>query len=146
MNLVLDTNIVISGLITPKGKISKLIFKDLSNSNLICPSFLFEEVRTKFEKIESITGLTNSQLNELIHRFYKNLELVEDDLIDFKFQKVAYHLVADIDKKDLLFVALSLQTGYPLWTGDKKLLKGLQKKGYKKVLSTDDLVKKLDQK
>jgi predicted nucleic acid-binding protein len=44
MDLVLDSNIVISGLITPNGTISKLILKDLNRSKLICPDFLFEEV------------------------------------------------------------------------------------------------------
>jgi predicted nucleic acid-binding protein len=37
MNLVLDSNIFISGLITPNGTISKLILRDLKDSILICP-------------------------------------------------------------------------------------------------------------
>jgi len=43
MNLVLDSNIFISGLITPNGTISKLILRDLKDSILICPEFLFDE-------------------------------------------------------------------------------------------------------
>ena len=67
---------------------------------------------------------------------------IDDDLISIKYQKEAYGLVKDIDKKDLLFVALSIQTGYTIWTGDLKLHKGLTGKGFDKIITTNELVKK----
>jgi hypothetical protein len=45
----------------------------------------------------------------------------------------------------LLFVALSLQTGYLLWSGDLKLINGLQSKDFKNVIDARglmDLIKK----
>ena len=144
MDLILDSNIVISGLITPNGTISKLILKDLKSSRLICPDFLFEEVISKFEKIKKITKLEDGQLKEMIFRFIKSIDFIDNDLIEFKYQKQAYNLVKDIDKKDLLFVALSLQTGYKLWTGDKKLLIGLSEKGFTKIINTRQLQKLID--
>ena len=128
MDYILDSNIVISGLITPNGTISKLILQDLNKSKLISPAFLFQEVISKYDKLKKITKLNDEQLNELIVRLIKRIDFVDDELIDFKFQKEAYELVKNIDKKDLLFVALSLQTGFTLWTGDKKLSEGLVKK------------------
>ena len=144
MDLVLDSNIVISGLITPNGTISKLILKDLNRSRLICPDFLFEEVISKFDKIKKITKLGDEQLKEMIFRFIKSIDFIDNNLIEFKYQKQAYNLVKDIDKKDLLFVALSLQTGYKLWTGDKKLLIGLSDKGFTKIINTKQLQKLID--
>ncbi|MDR1739210.1 MAG: hypothetical protein LBR45_00425 [Bacteroidales bacterium] len=47
-------------------------------------------------------------------------------------------LVADIDFDDFAFVALSEHLDALLWTGDKKLLNGLQQKGYKCIISTAD--------
>lgn len=140
MDLVLDSNILISGLITPNGTISKLILKDLDKSKLICPEFLFQELINKFEKIKKITKLKAYQLNEMIYRFIKKIDFIDNDLIDFTFQKQAYNLVKDVDKKDLLFVALSLQTEYKLWTGDKKLINGLRKKGFLHVIDTMELL------
>lgn len=55
MNLVLDSNIIISGLITPNRTISKLILRDLEKSKMICPDFLFEEIISKFDKIRKVT-------------------------------------------------------------------------------------------
>jgi len=105
MNLVIDTNLVISGLITPNGTISKLILKDLPNSKLICPKFLLDELNDKFEKIKKITGLSDGQVKEMTFHFLKRIDFIEDDLIDFEYQNLAYNLVHDVDKKDLLFVA-----------------------------------------
>lgn len=119
MNLVLDSNIVISGLITPNGTISKLIINNLAHSKLICPQFLFDELISKFDKIKKITNLNDDQLKELLFRFIKRIDFIENELIDIRFQKEAFELVKDIDKKDLLFIALSLKTGFKLWTGDK---------------------------
>lgn len=129
MDLVLDSNIVISGLITPNGTISKLILRDLSNSKLICPDFLLDEVIANYSKIKEITGLEDTKLNELVYRLFRRIDFLDNNLIEFKYQKQAYNLVKDIDKKDLLFIAMSLQTGYKLWTGDKKLITGLSEKG-----------------
>jgi hypothetical protein len=39
------------------------------------------------------------------------------------------------------FVVLTVDLdGYP-WTGDKELVKGLKRKGFDKILLTDDLIK-----
>lgn len=140
MGLVVDSNIIISGLITPNGTISKLILKDLSGAKLVCPGFLFNEVISKFEKIKKITKLNEDQVKELVYRLVKRIDFIDNELIDFEYQRQAYELVKEIDKKDLLFVALALQTGFELWTGDKKLQKGLRKLGFKSVIDTKDLV------
>lgn len=97
MDFVLDTNIVISALITPNRTISKLILNDLSKSRMICPEFLFEELIGKFDKIKQITGLKTDQLTELLFRFIKHIDFVDDNLIERKYQKQAYDLVKEID-------------------------------------------------
>jgi predicted nucleic acid-binding protein len=53
-------------------------------------------------------------------------------------------LVKNIDKKDLLFVALSIQTGFKLWTGDKKLMEGLKRKGFNLTIDTRQLLKQIE--
>lgn len=44
-------------------------------------------------------------------------------------------------KYDIPFVALSIELECPLWTGDKKLLKGLKKAGFGKIVNTIELIK-----
>ena len=143
MNLVVDTNIVISALITPEGTISRLLFQDLAGSQLISPHFLFDEIISKYDKIQSITKLSDEDLKELFYLLIKNIDFIDNDLISNENQKKAFTLVSDIDKKDLLFVALSIQTGFSLWSGDLKLIKGLKARGFTSVLETKEIVERI---
>ena len=81
---------------------------------------MFNEILDKYNKILKLTGFSDDQLKELIYLLLKRIDFIDDDLISIKNQKEAYELVKDIDKKDLLFIALSLQTGFTIWTGDLK--------------------------
>ena len=44
-----------------------------------------------------------------------------------------------IDENDALFVALNNHLLANLWTGDKRLLDGLRRKGYTRIMTTNDL-------
>ncbi|NOX86095.1 MAG: PIN domain-containing protein [Chlorobi bacterium] len=140
MNLVVDTNIIISLLITPSGTIADIVFNKLDKFVLISPRFMFDELLGKSEKIRKITGYSTKDLRELFYIIRENIEFIDDELITFENQKKALQLIHDIDKKDLLFLALSIQTGYPLWTGDLKLRKGLKKKGHTNIVDTNELI------
>jgi predicted nucleic acid-binding protein len=144
MNLVVDTNIIISALITPEGTISRLLLQDLADSQLISPHFLFDEIISKYDKIQSITQLSDEDLKELFYLLIKHIDFIDNDLISCENQKKAFTLVSDIDKKDLLFVALSIQTGFSLWSGDLKLVKGLKTRGFASVLETKEIVERIN--
>ena len=103
---------------------------------------MFEEILNKYDKIQSLTKLTDEQLKELIFLLLKRVDFIDNDLISEKNQQLAYDLVKDIDPNDLLFVALSIQTGFKIWTGDLKLHQGLKKKGFVNIISTRELIQK----
>lgn len=42
---------------------------------------------------------------------------------------------------DIAFVAMSIYLDAKLWTGDKKLIIGLQKYGFKRIITTEELSK-----
>jgi predicted nucleic acid-binding protein len=44
-----------------------------------------------------------------------------------------------------MHVALSLYIEGKLWTGDKKLIKGLSKKGFMDFITTNELLKYIDE-
>lgn len=55
----------------------------------------------------------------------------------------AEELTQDVDQDDVAFVALALHLDAFLWTGDKKLVKGLLKGGFEKFIDTQYLKSQL---
>ena len=60
----------------------------------------------------------------------RHIEFFDENSISTNALKVAWELVKDIDPKDMLFVALTLEVEGLLWTGDVALRKGLINKGF----------------
>ena len=50
----------------------------------------------------------------------------------------AARITSSIDPKNTAYVALALHPKCPLWTSDKKLIKGLRAKDFKHVLCTEE--------
>ena len=53
----------------------------------------------------------------------------------------AENLVADIDPKDTHYVAYSKHFRCKIWSGDKTLIRGVQKKGFTNFITTNELYK-----
>ena len=51
----------------------------------------------------------------------------------------AENIVMDIDPKDTPYVAFSMFYKCKIWSGDKALSKGLAGKGFKNIVSTEEL-------
>ena len=141
--LILDTNIVISAIIKPKGSITNLMYTELMNVPFFAPGFLFHELLVKEKKILSITGYTSEDFHEVLQIISKRITWIDIGLVDEKYVNEAKRLVDDIDPKDFAFIALSIQTGLPVWSGDLKLINGLAKKGFKNIYDPEKLKKQI---
>ena len=71
------------------------------------------------------------------------LQLYNEALIEQQHWQEADRLTVDVDSFDISYVALTLQAGGWLWTGDKKLIKHLKAMGFYRVLNTDEFYEKL---
>lgn len=61
-------------------------------------------------------------------------------MIPKKIFKIAEELTFDVDEDDTEFVALTEFVNGKLWTGDKKLRKGLIFKKWNRFISTEELL------
>lgn len=114
-----------------------LIHTKLSNSfHLI--SYL-GEILGKHEKIARISHLSIPSILEREFLIFKNIQFISEAQIEKKYWETAYQLVSDIDEKDTPYIAYSLRFQCKLWSGDKKLQKGLMDKGYSDIIHTQDL-------
>jgi predicted nucleic acid-binding protein len=139
MKVVVDSNIVFSAILNSKSKIGQLIINGSKYFEFYSIGLLKEEIIGHVDKIINLTGFTKNQFEDTFQLIISRIKFLDDRLLTDKDIIKAIDLVKDIDNDDSMFVALNNHLMANLWTGDKKLIKGLKKKGYSRILTTDDL-------
>lgn len=69
----------------------------------------------------------------------KDIIFISEEQIKISHWIAAETLVADIDPKDKHYIAYSKHFRCKIWSGDKALIKGLQKKGFTNFITTEEL-------
>jgi predicted nucleic acid-binding protein len=139
--VVVDANIVFSGILSPNGTISDLLLNSSGSLEYYSPSSIIEELENHHEKLIKISGLSESDIKFLRRRLLRKIELIDLESILTSTWKKAIELVGNVDEFDAPFIALNLEMEAPLWTGDKKLIRGLNAKGVDWVLETNQIIK-----
>lgn len=137
MKIVVDTNIIFSGLLSPNGKISDLLLNSSGKFDFYSPTYVLDELKVHRRKLLKISGFTEIELEFLKRNIFKKIDLIDLEFIRKSTWEKALELTKEVDEFDAPFVALALELTSPLWTGDKKLLIGLNKKGIDWILTTD---------
>lgn len=127
-SVVVDTNLIFSALIPKASKIREILFE--SNMTLYSPNFLITEIYKHKDKLLKSSKLTDSEFYLYFNGIIERIKFIPTDFIGKDSRQKAYDLCKDIDIKDMPFVALAIELGIPIWTGDKKLKDGLRLKGY----------------
>jgi predicted nucleic acid-binding protein len=141
-----DANIVFSGILNTNGKIGDLLINSSRYFTYIAPDFLRSEIREHYSKIVKISGLTLEQIQEAEFHIYKDITFISEEQVSSHSWVVAEILVAEVDPKDVHYVAFSKHFRCKIWSGDKELIKGLEKKGFNSFINTNDLYKLREQK
>jgi predicted nucleic acid-binding protein len=139
MKIVVDTNIIFSAILNIDSKIGEILLSSDKKFSFYSPSYLLEELDKHSAKIQKISKLSSADILRLQNIIFSHIRFIDTDIIDNKHWKTAANLCFDIDKNDIDFLVLTEYLDGNLWTGDTKLLKGLHKKSYTKVLSTSNL-------
>jgi predicted nucleic acid-binding protein len=139
MKFVVDTNIVFSAILNSQGKIANLIINGSKHFDFFTVSLLQGEIESHREKIMALTGFSNAQFAKIYQIVTDRINFVDEILLSDTDIKNALAITHDIDENDTLFVALNNLLNSRLWTGDKKLVNGLESKGYTKTISTTEL-------
>jgi predicted nucleic acid-binding protein len=139
MRIVVDSNIVFSAILNSQSRIGQIIINSSNFFQFYSVMLLKEEIKLHKDKIRSITGFTNQQFQISFQKITSRISFIDDILIPDEVISEAVNLVAGIDEKDSMFVALANFMNAKLWTGDKKLTSGLKNKGYSRTISTNDI-------
>ena len=139
MKIVVDSNIVFSAILNTQSRIGQLIINGSKFFDFYTVGLLKEEIIEHKDKIIHSTKFSQAQFNDTFQLITSRIIFVDDILLTDQDLNKAIDLVNDIDENDALFVALNNHLVANLWTGDKRLLNGLKVKGYKRILTTNDL-------
>jgi predicted nucleic acid-binding protein len=137
MKVVIDSNKIFSALISENGSISQLLSSE--NFSFIAPNFTFLEIFKYKEKIIKYSNKTEPEVLRLLNLILLEISFFNENSISKKSIQTAFDLCKDIDPLDTPFVALSIDLDAPLWTGDKKLIKGLKAKGFDNFFEEDSI-------
>lgn len=139
MIIVVDVNIIFSALITPHGKLAKILtHPNLPARRISC----YYAVVELFKHQSKIVKYSKKSVDEVIDDLFDvltSMSLYNETLIEAVHWKEAERLTVDIDSFDINYVALALQTGGVLWTGDKKLVDHLRGMGFDRIINTTEL-------
>ncbi len=131
MDLVLDANILFAALIK-ESVTSNLLIK--SGLKLYSPEFVFEEFRKHKQTILRKTKRSPEDFERLFNIYENRIVLVPFE--DLKgFEKRAEEI--SLDNEDILYFALALKLGCPIWSNDKLL----QEQDTVEILPTHELIK-----
>lgn len=140
MKVVVDSNIVFSAMINPESSIGDIILNSQDAFTFYSCEYLRQEIKDHKDKIIKITGYDEREYSEVEFLIYKQITFFSESTIPFEFWQKAADFVRDIHMDDITFVALSLFLDIKLWTGDKPLIGGLNKKGFKNVITTQEVL------
>ena len=79
---------------------------------------------------QKLTKKNEIEVLELLYLLLLQVNFYNEKDLSLSSRQAAYDLCKDIDLKDSVFVALSIELNAPLWTGDLKLKNGLIAKGF----------------
>lgn len=128
------------------GKIGDLLINSKKYFEFIAPDFLRLEIRKHYDKIIKVSKLTIEQVQEAEFQIYKNIKFISEEQITKSTWTVAQELVFDIDPKDITYIAFAKHFRCKIWSGDKVLISGLEKKNFYRFFTTDQLFQLREQK
>ena len=140
MKLVVDTNIVFSAILNQKSRIGQILMFSHPSILLYSCSYLKYELQNYHQKLADLTEKPISEIVHIEELVTKRIRFIDAEMIEDEYLQDALTLTHDVDEDDLLFVALALRIRGRLWTGDKKLEKGLRAKGFKGVIATQQIL------
>jgi predicted nucleic acid-binding protein len=128
--IIIDTNIIFSSVLSFDSQFISII---LDEKNIFAsPTYSFIEIFKHKEKILKRSKLSESQLLELLNILLNKIKFISEKMLSEMSLGYAFELCEDIDEKDTIFVAMTIELNGLLWTGDKKLIEGLKRKGFDK--------------
>lgn len=137
---IVDTNIVFSAILNPENQIADILLNSADCFEFHAPAYLRLEIEKHRDRILSLSNLGAPELEELKLIIFSRIKFINEEIIPFEIWRESARILRDIDSDDVAFLAASKFFDKDLWTGDRKLIKGLLEKGFNRLITTNELV------
>ena len=98
MKIIVDANIVFSGILNTNGKIGDLLINSKKRFDFIAPDFLRTEIKKHYSKLAKISKLTLEQIQESEFQICQDITFISEEQIKLSSWRIAEKLVADVDQ------------------------------------------------
>lgn len=139
MRIVVDSNIAFSAILNTNSKIAIILLQPKGRNNFYSTEQLLLEIKKHKKKLLEYSKCSEVELDRIITLITNKIRFINVRLIPQEAFKFAENLTNDVDVDDTEFVALTEHIRGRFWSGDKKLIEGLSKKGWRKFVTTDEL-------
>jgi predicted nucleic acid-binding protein len=139
VRIIVDANVVFSAILNTNSRIADLLLNSKGTFDFLAPDYLQTELRKYHRKISMISKMTIKEIEIVEYKVTKPITFMSGIHIPETKWIHAEDLAKDIDDKDIPYVAFSLFYKCKIWSGDKVLRKGLENKGFKTIISTEEL-------
>ena len=142
MKIVVDTNIVFSAILNPSATIGQILIYGQQQFEFFAPNLVKSEIKKHRSKIIALSeDMDDATFEDIRDEIFRCLNFISEEQIPYDFWHEVIPIVRDTDMDDIAFIVLSKYLDAKLWTGDKKLLIGLEKQGFKQTITTEELSK-----
>ena len=114
MRIVVDANIIISGLIRDSATRRLLIEIE---PDLLTPAYVHDEIDTHIETVIEKSGLKEPEVEQLIQTLFKRIAVIPRAEITGSFQEAA-RAMRNQDPDDAMYVAAARERDAVLWSDD----------------------------
>jgi predicted nucleic acid-binding protein len=137
--IIIDSNIVFSAFLNINSRIGQILISGYSFYHFYAPNYIRTEIIEHKEKIKKLADISENEFLEISELLFKNIIILNHNLIPASIYLKAKKLCEDIDVDDTPFIALTDYLKGKFWTGDLKLINGLSAKNYKQFVRTETL-------
>ncbi|MEM1326501.1 MAG: PIN domain-containing protein [Bacteroidota bacterium] len=134
--LIIDSNIFYAALRAKHSKTRRRLLT--SPHQFFTANFLFVEIFKHKERILEKSDASEDEVYEFLAELLNVVQFINEQQISTANIVHAFRLCKDIDEKDTILVALSLEFGYRIWTRDDELKEGLKRKGFDHFFDDED--------
>ena len=138
MTIVVDANIILSGIINPYSLIGKLLIEENPSIEFIIPAFALTEIQSHKVRICTKSKINPNVFDILLEKFLTNIAVFGNDDVTVEIYRKAEKLTQLIDTNDTWYIAFAIALNGFLWTGDLKLNRGLRRLGCYLTITTQE--------